>query len=204
MISEFVLPTKIVFGSGSVDKVGEEAQKLGRKAIIVTYPVIRQLGLLDRIVNNLKLKDIDVVVYEKIEPNPRSLSVDEGAAIVRNSAVDLIIGLGGGSVMDAAKGIALASSGLESIWHYVESKEPVTGPIVPIIQIPTMAGTGSEMNPFAVITRWDTHDKRILHNWALFAKVAFIDPELTLTVPRNQTAAGYPKPYDKDPLFDRP
>ena len=92
--------------------------------------------------------------------------------------------------MDAAKGIALASTGSESIWHYVNAGVQVTGPVPSLIQVPTMAGTGSEVNPVAVITNWETHEKSVVANPCLWAKVAIVDPEVTITVPRKQSAAG--------------
>ncbi len=190
MITTFYLPTKIVFGPGCVDQLGEEAKEIGRKAMIVTYPDIRRIGLLNRVVEDLKAKGVDTLVFEEVEPNPHSSTVDKGARIARSEKVDLIIGLGGGSAMDAAKGIALASSGTESIWHYVGTDIETKGPVPPIIQVPTMAGTGSEANQGAVITNWGTHDKSVVRHLALFAKVAIVDPEVTLTVPKKQTAAG--------------
>jgi len=190
MITTFYLPTKIVFGSGSVDQLGKEAKEIGRKAMIVTYPDIRRVGLLNRVVEDLKAKGVDTLVFEEVEPNPRSSTVDEGARIARSDKVDLVIGLGGGSAMDAAKGIALASSGTKSIWHYVGDIVEVKGPLPSIIQVPTMAGTGSEVNQGAVITNWETHEKVAVINPAVFAKVAIVDPEITLTVPKKQTAAG--------------
>ena len=127
---------------------------------------------------------MDTRIFDKVEPNPRSSTVDEGAGIARSEKADLIIGLGGGSAMDAAKGIALASSNTRSIWSYVGVRAPVEGTVPSIIQVPTMAGTGSEINAGAVITNWETHVK------VSIGKVAIIDPEITLTVPKNQTAAG--------------
>ena len=190
MLSIFHLPVRIVFGPKSVDQLGDEAVKLGKRALIVTYPDIRKVGLLDRIVDNLKEKGVDAVIFEKVEPNPRSTTVDEGARVLREEKIDLIIGLGGGSAMDAAKGIALAGSGSEPLWHYVETRARPGGPVLPIIQVPTLAGTGSEINAGAVITNWQTHDKNVVFTPALNARVAIVDPEITLTVPKNQTAAG--------------
>ena len=190
MITTFHLPTRIVFGAGSVTRLGEEAKAIGRRVIIVTYPDIRRVGLLDRVLKNLKEKGVDTLVFEEVEPNPRSSTVDKGARIARNEKVDLVIGLGGGSAMDTAKGIALASTGSESIWHYVDSRVQVTGPVPSIIQVPTMAGTGSEVNAGAVITNWETHQKTGIANPCMWAKVAIIDPEVTITVPKRQTAAG--------------
>jgi len=190
MITTFYLPTRIVFGPGSVDRLGEEAKEIGRKAIIVTYPDIRRIGLLDKVVEDLKAKEVDTLVFEEVEPNPRSSTVDKGARIARDEKVDLVIGLGGGSALDAAKGIMLASTGTESIWHYVNTRVQVTGPVPSLIQVPTLAGTGSEVNPGAVITNWETHEKVAIVNPCLWAKVAIVDPEVTITVPKKQTAAG--------------
>jgi alcohol dehydrogenase class IV len=94
--------------------LGREAAALGQKAMIVTYPDIRRVGLLDKVVENLKSSGVDTLIFEEVEPNPRSSTVDKGAKIARDEKIDLIIGLGGGSAMDTAKGIALASSGPRS------------------------------------------------------------------------------------------
>ncbi|MDD4876262.1 MAG: iron-containing alcohol dehydrogenase [Dehalococcoidales bacterium] len=190
MITIFHLPTKIIFGSGSIASLGEEAQKLGKKAIIVTYPDIKKVGILIKIVDGLKAKKVYSVVFDEVEPNPHSTTVDKGAEIVRREQIDLIIGLGGGSAMDAAKGIALASSSTESIWQYWGVTIEPKGPVRPIIQVPTMAGTGSEANPSMVITNWEKHEKVGLGHPSLFAQVSIVDPEVTLSVPKRQTAAG--------------
>ena len=190
MLSKFELTTTILFGSGSVSKVGEEAAKLGHKAMIVTYPDIRRIGLLDKVIKDLEENKMEVIVFEKVEPNPRTTTIDEAAEIVRKKRIDLVIGLGGGSAMDSAKGVALASSNAVSIWDHMLNRVEVTGVVPPIIQIPTMAGTGSEVNPGAVITHWETHIKRPLMHPMIQARVAIIDPEITLSVPLHQTKAG--------------
>ncbi len=123
-------------------------------------------------------------------PNPRVTMIDEGAALARREKVDFIIGLGGGSAMDSAKAIGLGSTGTKSIWEYVGDRSPVQNAPV-FIQVPTLAGTGSEMNAGAVITDWEkTHEKTSVGNPALLPNVVIVDPELTLTVPKRQTAAG--------------
>ena len=190
MLSRFELTTAILFGAGAIGKAGEEAARLGHKAMIVTYPDIRRIGLLDKVIKNLKESKIDAVVFEKVEPNPRSTTIDEGAAIARKEKIDLVIGLGGGSAMDAAKGIAVACSGTAPIWDYLLKRAEVKGIVPPIIQIPTMAGTGSEINFSAIITNWETHIKGGLGDPRFLAKVAIIDPEITLSVPLHQTKAG--------------
>jgi alcohol dehydrogenase class IV len=190
MVTRFEMPTKIIFGAGSLDQLGGEASGLGKKALIVTYPDIRRVGLLDRIIEGLSGSGVEAVAFEKVEPNPRSTTVDEGAALARREKVDIVIGLGGGSAMDAAKSIAFASSGTKPIWEYVGTRFQGDADVPAIIQVPTMAGTGSEINSGAIITNWETHVKSGVGNQYMWAKVSIIDPEVTLTVPENQTKAG--------------
>jgi len=152
-MATFNLPVRIVYGAGIIERLGREAKAIGQKAMIVTYPDIRRVGLLDRVVENLKSNGVDTVIFEEVEPNPRSSTVDKGAKIARDEKIDLIIGLGGGSAMDTAKGIALASSGTDSIWSYtIGGTGEVKGPVPPLIQVPTMAGTGSEVNAGSITT----------------------------------------------------
>jgi len=99
MIFSFQVPTKILFGIGSIDKIGEEGTKLGHKALLVTYPDIRQVGLLDKVLNNLKKKRIETLVFEKVQCNPHTTTIDEGAEVARKERPDFLIGLGGGSAI---------------------------------------------------------------------------------------------------------
>jgi hypothetical protein len=192
MITTISPPAKLLFGPGALNQLGDEARALGKnRVMIVTYPDIRKVGLLDRVIKLLEKGGIkNPIVFEKVMPNPRVTMIDEGATLVRKEKVDFIIGLGGGSAMDSSKAIGLASTGTKSIWEYVGIWLPVNNAPV-YIQIPTMAGTGSEMNPSAVITDWEhTHEKTSVGSSSLSAKVVIVDPELTLTVPKRQTAAG--------------
>ena len=191
MLFSFQVTTKILFGTGSIDNLGQEAEKLGRKALIVTYPDIRRVGLLDKVLNALKEKGIDTVVFEKVQCNPHTTTIDEGAELARKEKPDFLIGLGGGSAMDTTKGIALTTGGRAGVWDIMMNRAKVEWPALPIIQVPTIAGTGSELNPNAVLTHWDTHIKMPLNGYpSLYAKVAIVDPALTLTVPMRQVKAG--------------
>ena len=191
MISRFQLATEIIFGAGSIENLSGEAAKLGRKALLVTYTDIRRIGLLDKVVQDLKAKNIEVAVFDKVQCNPRTTTVDEGAEFARREKPDFFIGLGGGSVMDTAKGIAVTSAGSSSVWDYIMHCAAPQSPIRPIMQVPTIAGTGSEMNPSAVLTHWESHIKMSLGGFpALQARVAIVDPALTLTVPIRQVKAG--------------
>ncbi|MDI6815105.1 MAG: iron-containing alcohol dehydrogenase [Dehalococcoidales bacterium] len=191
MITTFHLPTKIIFGTGSLARLGVEARGVGRKAILVTgSSSMRKAGVVDRVVQDLKANGVDTLIFDKVKPNPRASTVDEGAKMVREEGVDLVIGLGGGSAMDAAKGITLASAGTEPIWHYVEAEVKITGRVPSLVLVPTVAASGSEANNGAVITNWETHEKRVLISPYLFAKVSIVDPELTLTLPEKPTRQG--------------
>jgi len=191
MLYNFHLPTELIFGVGSSEQIGEKAAKFGRKALLVTYPDIRRVGLLDKVLRDLKGKGIDVVVYDKVQCNPHTTTIDDGAVVARKEKVDFLIGLGGGSVMDTTKGIALTTNGTAKVWDIMMNKAQVTWAALPIIQVPTIAGTGSEMNPNAVLTEWESHIKMPLSGYpALQAKIAIVDPALTLTVPMNQVKAG--------------
>jgi len=191
MLFRYQITTAILFGPGSISNLGQEAEKLGHKALLVTYPDIRKVGLLDKVLKALKEKNIDVVVFEKVQCNPHTTTIDEGAALARSVKPDFLIGLGGGSVMDTTKGIALTYGGNAGVWDIMMNKARVSWPALPIIQVPTISGTGSELNPNAVLTHWDSHIKMPLSGYPeLYARVAIVDPELTLTVPMNQVKAG--------------
>ncbi len=193
MVTTLYLPTKIIFGSGCVTRLGAEVRRLGRRVVLVTGShSARQTGLLDKVTRDLENNGLEVCIFDKVVSNPRASTVDEGARLVRQKGVDLIIGLGGGSAMDTAKCMALASSGGKPIWDYYIGAEDieVVEPLLPLVLVPTVAASGSEANNAAVITNWETHEKRVLFSPAFFSKVSIVDPELTLTLPQKPTAQG--------------
>jgi butanol dehydrogenase len=190
----FYLPTKIIFGPGEIQKIGVEAKALGEKAIIITGKrSSAAFGIINKVTDLLEKEGVEAVVFDKIEPNPRSTTIDSAGALARENKCDLVIGLGGGSAMDAAKGVAVAALANEPIWNFIFHGQPVVKKIkqaLPIIEIPTLAATGSEANSGAVITNWETHEKSVLGGPLLFPKVSIIDPELTVTVPKDYTIDG--------------
>jgi len=193
MLTKFYLPSRIIFGLGSVASLGAEAKGLGRRAMLVTGThSARETGLLDRVTRDLESNKVDVLVFDKVKPNPRASTVDEGVGVVHRNEVDLIIGLGGGSAMDTAKCIRLASAGDKPIWDYYigTADVEVTKSVLPLILVPTVAASGSEANNGAVITNWETQEKRVLFSPLFYSKVSIVDPELTLTLPRKPTAQG--------------
>lgn len=191
MITTLYLPTKIIFGPGSSARLGTEAAKLGCKAILVTgRSSLRKTGILGRVVRDLENNGVEILIYDRVEPNPRASTVDEGARLVREGGIDLVIGIGGGSAMDAAKGIVIASSGTRPIWHYIENKVEIKGSVPRLILVPTVAASGSEANNGAVITNWQTHEKCVFSSSHTYPRVSIVDPDLTLTLPVKPTMQG--------------
>ena len=167
----------------------------GKKPLIVTgQSSMRRLGVLDKITGFLKKAGIDGVVFEGIEPNPRHTTCDKAAALARREGCDMIIGLGGGSAMDAAKGIAITAKTGCSVWDYVytgpEKPQRKITEALPIILIPTVAATGSEADSGGIISNWETKEKTGIWGEALFPRVSIVDPELTFSCPPDYTADG--------------
>jgi alcohol dehydrogenase class IV len=131
-----------------------------------------------------------VAVFDRVEPNPRSTTVDEGARLIREKDIDLVVALGGGSAMDAAKGMVIGAIEGKPIFHYIRTGEKVAGEIPRLITVPTVAASGSESNCGAVITEWETHEKCVVSDRCAFPAVSIVDPELTLTLPAKATAQG--------------
>ncbi len=192
---DFHLPTKIHFGAGKINDIGESLKPVGKKPLIVTgKSSMRKSGILDKITNLLKKAGIEPTVFEGIEPNPRHSTCDKAAHLARERGCDFIIGLGGGSAMDAAKGIAITARTGYSVWDYVytgpEKPQRKIEEALPIVCIPTVAATGSEADAGGIISNWETHEKTGIWGPALFPRISIVDPELTITCPPDYTADG--------------
>ncbi len=192
---EFNLPTRILFGAGQLEKLGKECKKIGSRPLLATgRSAMRRTGILDRVLELLKSAGITPVLFEKIEPNPRAKTVDEAGRVVRSEKCDFVIGLGGGSAMDAAKGIAAVAKSNRPVWDHIYSGEGQTYiPVreaLPIVCVPTIAATGSEANRGGVITNDDTNEKAGLFSPALFPTLSIVDPELTISCPLEYTLDG--------------
>ena len=191
MSYEFFIPTRIIFGSGSLKELPDVAREWGNKVLLITgRNSMRRLGITDQVITELEKGGLTVTAFEKVEPNPRTTTVDTVAKIFKEENLELIIALGGGGVMDAAKGTAMAASGSRSVWNYIEDKARTGGNVPPIIAVPTVAASGSESNGGAVITNWATHEKRVLYHKSLYPAISIVDPELTLSLPLKQTLQG--------------
>jgi alcohol dehydrogenase YqhD (iron-dependent ADH family) len=192
---DFQLPTKIYFGPGKINNVGKYLKPVGKKALIVTgKSSMRKLGIIDKVTSLLKNSNIDSVVFEGIEPNPRNTTCDKAAALARDKRCDMIVGLGGGSSMDAAKGIAVGAKTGFPIWDFVHTvpnraRRRITEAL-PIVCIPTIAATGSEADSGGIISNWETHEKTGIWGQTLFPAVSIVDPELTISCPPDYTADG--------------
>ncbi len=187
---QFELPTRIVFGEGKIKEIGEITREFGKKAFVVVDPNLKALS--QRIADALGKANISSIEFSNIQPNPLYTSIDEASVIAREEKCDVIIGIGGGSTIDTAKAIAVVSKGGGSSWDYVqrtdhEVKKPKA--TLPIIAVPTTAGTGSETTLYAVLTNPTIKEKSTIISPAIFPKIALLDPELTLSMPPFLTAS---------------
>jgi alcohol dehydrogenase YqhD (iron-dependent ADH family) len=191
---EFHNPTHLVFGAGALSRLGEVVSKHGKKALIVTGGgSVKRNGTFDRAVTSLKDAGVAVAECTDVEPNPRISTVRRGAQIARDEGCDVIVALGGGSTMDASKVMAAAFYYDGDPWDMIYHGQPdpyIPTRALPIITVPTLAATGSEMNMAAVISNEETNEKSFAQTECLYPKVALVDPELTVSVPKNHTAYG--------------
>lgn len=182
------LHLRLVFGNGTLDRLGELAREHGAgKVLLVTDPGIRAVGHVDRAQASLTAAELPVVIYDQAKENPTTECVAECVEMARRKGIDFIVGLGGGSSMDTAKGcnFLLTNGGeMKDYWGVGKASKPM----LPIIAIPTTAGTGSECQSFALISDAVTHAKMACGDPKAMAKVAILDPELTLSQPPRVTA----------------
>ena len=185
---DFELKTRMVSGSDSILRVGELAAELGaKKALVVTDKGIVAAGHVAIALESLAKHGIETTVFDEAHENPTTKDVDAGLEVARSFEPDLLIGLGGGSSMDCAKGVNFVySCGGEMKDYWGVGK--ATKPMLPMIAIPTTAGTGSEMQSFALISDAETHVKMACGDKKASCRIAILDPKLTLTQPEFVTA----------------
>ena len=183
------LPVNIVFGSGKVNNVGEYTKPYGKKALIVTGgSSAKKSGLYDRIKDALAKSGIDSVLYDKVKQNPLTTTAEEGADFAKANGCDVVVAVGGGSIMDCAKAIAFMAVNEGDVNDYIFNRLKSDNAL-PLILIPTTCGTGSEGNGFAVLTNPETGDKKSLRCNAIIAKVSIVDPECMMTMPKHILAS---------------
>ncbi len=193
MTFNYYMPTKILFGRGQLGNLHTEKMP-GNKALIVIScgNSVKKYGYLEKLENELNLSGVEYEIYDKILPNPLNTQVEEGAKIAKENNCDFVIGLGGGSVLDATKAIAIMAKNGGRLWDYVGNGTgkgivPKNRPL-PIIAITTTAGTGTEADPWMVITNAETKEKIGFGFENTFPVISIVDPELMLTVPEKLTA----------------
>jgi len=179
---------RILFGSGAVEKIGTEAQLLkAKKVLIITDTGVIKAGLLGNIEKSLQAVGLPFVIFDGVEPDPRIEVVEKSVEKAKKEGIDLIIGFGGGSSLDIAKvtSIMITNTGKIDSFFGIDL---VPNPGVPVILIPTTAGTGSEVTPIAILSDTKEKLKKGIVSPTLFPEVAILDPKLTIGLPPSVTA----------------
>ena len=181
-------PTRVIFGRGVIKELGKEVSSLGKKALLVTgCSSMRKTGILDKVMGIIKREGINLDLFDRVEHDPCLETVNQGVRIVREKKSDVVIGLGGGSALDAGKAMAILARQSGTIWEYHAGKK-IEKEGLPFVAIPTTAGTGAEITNNSVLTDRKVLIKKSIRSPYMIAKVALIDPELTLCLPSRVTA----------------
>ena len=185
-------PESIHFGWGEAKNIGRLAKELGfTRALIVTDEGVERVGLLDDVKASLKGEGISFEVYNGVQPNPTDLNVEEGIRAYQKADCDAVVAVGGGSPMDAAKGVVLMARHPGSLMEYYSGEDPrraVTSDVPPFIAVPTTSGTGSEASRGGIITDTSENRKRAIGSRHLLPKAVILDPQFTVSMPPRLTA----------------
>ena len=186
---EYFQDTKIIFGAGKVSEIGAVVKDYGESCLLVTTPVIETLKpMYSKVVGLLEESGIKVAHFDRVTPNPTTDDITAGANMAKSIDAKVIVGLGGGSSMDAAKAIAVEATHEGSCWNYLFYKTQPTKETLPIITVSTTSGTGSQVTQVSVVTNTEERDKSALYNNILYPRVSIVDPELMVTVPKFVSA----------------
>ncbi len=185
---DYYIPTKIIFGRGRLKELASQELPGDKALIVITNGnSMKRLGYLNQVIGYLQEQRVESVVFDKVLPNPTEEHVMEAAELAKKENCDFVIGLGGGSAIDSAKSIALMMTNGGRYWEYVKGRGQEM-PAAPIVAIPTTAGTGTESDPWTVITNTETNEKIGFGIPDLFPFLSIVDPELMVSVPANLTA----------------
>jgi alcohol dehydrogenase len=186
---EFFIPQNIMVGSGTMARLPECAKKLGGShAMLISGPTLRKMGIVDKAADYLKEAGIKVDIFTDVEANPSVTTVEKATDAFKEAEADFIVALGGGSPMDVAKVVGVTAKFGGSITEY-EGAHKVPGKIIPLIAIPTTAGTGSEVTAFSVITDHSRDYKLTVFSYELLPSYAILDPQLLTSAPASVAAA---------------
>lgn len=184
-------PTKVIFGKNVITQLGKEAVKYGNRALVlIGQGSVKKSGLLDIVWAQLEQMGILPTLFEGIRPNPIYQDCDKAVQVALEANVDMIVAIGGGSVLDSAKAIAMGYHVNHSVWDFYTQKAPKPASALPILAVLTLAATGSEMNPYTVIQDTAMGLKIGYGHSLLYPKVSFLDPSYTFSVSSKQTAYG--------------
>jgi alcohol dehydrogenase len=185
---DFHTPTRVVFGPGSLQRLGELAQELGdTRVLLVTDPGLNAAGHPQRAAESIRAAGLEVFVFDDVEENPTSRHVEQGVAFAKPLGIDLIVSVGGGSAMDCAKGINFLLTNGGKMADY-RGFGKATKPMLPSIGVPTTAGTGSEAQSFALIADETSHMKMACGDRKVAFQTAILDPDVTVSQPPKVTA----------------
>jgi alcohol dehydrogenase YqhD (iron-dependent ADH family) len=183
-------PTKLIFGKGQNESLANEVKNYGKKVLLVYGGgSIKRNGLYDFVLQQLNEAEMQVTELAGVEPNPRLTTVRKGIDACRENGIDLVLAVGGGSVIDASKAIAVGAKSEADIWDIIKKTAQPTDAL-PLGTILTLAATGSEMNAGSVITNWETNEKLGWGSPFSFPKFSILDPKNTISVPEDQTVYG--------------
>ncbi len=183
-------PVKVFFGKGVIEKLGEKTIEFGKNVLLVTGGgSVKKIGIYSEVLENLQKYDLNIFELSGVKPSPRLEECQTGAEICKRNNIEVILALGGGSVLDTAKTIAFAALYDGNIWDFFTKIRKVEKAL-PIISIMTVAATGSEYNNITVIKNEKISRKESIWNENLFPKVSFMDPQFTFSVPLKYTAFG--------------
>jgi alcohol dehydrogenase YqhD (iron-dependent ADH family) len=183
-------PTKIIFGRDTVSNIGPETAELGRRCLLVYgQSSIRRTGLYDQVTTSLTGAGVEIIEHDGVQSNPLLDHVRAGIAKVKEHDVDVVVAVGGGSVLDSAKAIAAGSVVNHDVWKFFTGKKSVKSTL-PVTTVLTLAAAGSEMNSGMVITNNETKEKFGFGHRLLYPKTSILDPKVTFTVPPDYTAFG--------------
>jgi alcohol dehydrogenase class IV len=188
-ITEFRIPELIIYGPGSFSRVGIQAALRGRKAMIISDRIMKNSGVVDRCMAFLEEANVSHVEYLDVNSEPTNVHVSEAQELFSRQQCDVLIAVGGGSCLDTAKAVSILASNGGQISDYANGQKSIKNPPIPLIAVPTTAGTGSEATSVTVIIDNSSHVKMMIKEPSLIPAVAIVDPELTVTSPPHVTAA---------------
>ncbi len=184
-------PTRIIFGWGRLNEIGKLVSRNGKKCLLVT---VKSFPSLQPLFEKIKIKcneaGVEVIHFDGVIPSPTTDCVNQGSEIAIKNKINVVLGVGGGSSIDTAKAISVGATHEGEAWDYrLGQKRIENEKLLPIIAVPTTAGTGSEVTTMSVIKNPEIKMKSALADWLLCPRISIVDPELTLTVPPHITAS---------------